>query len=104
MKLNVLYTFKNIGLEELIMANHKSAVKKYKRDEKKRIINKMNMSKMRNKIKNLRKLMEDGKVEDSKKILSDVISTIDKTVTKGAIHKNTGSRYKSRLTLLVQKG
>ncbi len=95
---------KTLVLEELIMANHKSAVKKYKRDEKKRIINKMNMSKMRNKIKNLKKLIEDGKVEDGKKILSEVLSTIDKTVTKGTIHKKTGSRYKSRLTLLVQKG
>jgi len=86
------------------MANHKSALKKYRRDEKKRLINKMNMSKMRNKIKKLRKLMEDGKVEDGKNFLPEVISVIDKTVSKGTIHKNTGSRYKSRLTLLVQKG
>ncbi len=86
------------------MANHKSALRKYRRDEKKRIINKMNMSKMRNKIKKLRKLIEDGKIEDGRKILPEVISTIDKTVTKGTIHKKTGSRYKSRLTLLVQKG
>ncbi len=86
------------------MANHKSALKKYKRDEKKRIINKMNISKMRNKIKKLRTLIEDGKIEDGKNMLSDVISTIDKTISKGTIHKKTGSRYKSRLTLLVQKG
>lgn len=86
------------------MANHKSAIRKYRRDEKKRIINKMNMSKMRNKIKKFRSLIEDGKIEDGKKILPEIISIIDKTVTKGTIHKKTGSRYKSRLTLLVQKG
>ena len=86
------------------MANHKSALRKYRRDEKKRVINKMNMSKMRNKIKKLRKLMEDGKVEEGKMLLPEVISVIDKTISKGTIHKNTGSRYKSRLTLLVQKG
>jgi small subunit ribosomal protein S20 len=86
------------------MANHKSALRKYKRDEKKRLINKMNMSKMRNKIKKLRKFIEEGKTDEGKKLLPEVISVIDKTVSKGAIHKKTGSRYKSRLTLLVQKG
>ena len=86
------------------MANHKSAVKKYKRDEKKRIINKMSMSKMRNKIKKIRTLIEEGKIEDGKKMLPEVLSIIDKTISKGTIHKKTGSRYKSRLTLLVQKG
>ena len=86
------------------MANHKSALRKYRRDEKKRMINKMNMSKMRNKIKKLRNLMEDGQVDEGKKLLPEVISVIDKTITKGTIHKKTGSRYKSRLTLMVQKG
>ena len=37
------------------MATHKSAVKKHLRDEKKRLINKMNRSKMRNSIKLLNK-------------------------------------------------
>lgn len=85
------------------MANHKSAVKKYKRDEKKRLINKMNRSKMKNKIKKFKKDIEAGNIDEAKKIFPQVISIIDKTVSKGTLHKKTGSRYKSRLTTLLGK-
>ncbi|MEN8153391.1 MAG: 30S ribosomal protein S20 [Acidobacteriota bacterium] len=85
------------------MANHKSAIKKYKRDEKKRLINKMNKSKMKNKIKKFRKDIEAGNMKEAEKLFPQVISIIDKTVTKGTIPKKTGSRYKSRLTILLGK-
>jgi len=85
------------------MANHKSALKKYLRDEKKRIINKMNRSKMKNKVKSLIKQLESGELEAAKKSYFDVMSRIDKTIAKGTIHRKTGSRYKSRLTLRVKK-
>lgn len=85
------------------MANHKSAIKKYLRDEKRRLINRMNRSKMRNRIKLLNKKLLSGELEEVKKILPGVMSVIDKTVLKGTIHKKTGSRYKSRITLRVRK-
>ena len=83
------------------MANHKSAIKKYKRDEKKRLINKMNKTKMRNQIKKFKKEIEEGKMEEAKSMFPKVISIIDKSNTKGTIHKKTASRYKSRLTALL---
>ena len=85
------------------MANHKSAIKKYLRDEKRRLINRMNRSKMRNRIKLLNKKLLSGELEDVKKIFPGVMSIIDKTVLKGTIHKKTGSRYKSRIALRVRK-
>lgn len=85
------------------MANHKSAIKKHLRDQKKRMINKMNRSKMRNKIKALRKNIDAGNTDGAKALYPGVMSIIDRTVIKGTIKKNTGSRYKSRLTLLVRK-
>ncbi len=36
-------------------------------------------------------------------MLPETISIIDMTVRKGTIHKNTGSRYKSRLQYLINK-
>lgn len=83
------------------MANHVSALRKHRRDQKRRMINKINKTKMRNKVKTLRKLVSAGKVEEAKNMLPGVLSIIDKTVSKGTIHQNTGSRYKSRLSLLV---
>jgi small subunit ribosomal protein S20 len=85
------------------MANHKSAIKKYVRDEKKRLVNRMNRSKMKNRIKSLLKKLESDQPEEAKKLLPQVISIIDKTVIKGTIHKKTGSRYKSRLTQRARK-
>jgi small subunit ribosomal protein S20 len=85
------------------MANHKSAVKKYKRDQKKRMINRMNRSKMKSQVKAFKNKIEAGQLEEAKTLLPGLMSTIDKTITKGTIHKKTGSRYKSRLTSLLNK-
>lgn len=85
------------------MANHKSALKKHRRDEKRRMINKMNRSRMRNRVKLLRKSLAEGNQEEARTLFPQVISIIDKTVIKGTIHKSTGSRYKSRLSLLMRK-
>jgi small subunit ribosomal protein S20 len=85
------------------MATHKSAIKKHLRDEKKRLINKMNRSKMRNRIKLLNKKLNAEELEEAKTLFPKVISIIDKTVIKGTIHKSTGSRYKSRITARVRK-
>ncbi len=85
------------------MANHKSAIKKYLRDEKKNLINRMNRSKMRNKIKLLNKKLEAAEADAAKALFPTVMSIIDKTVNKGTIHKKTASRYKSRVTLRLRK-
>lgn len=85
------------------MANHKSALKKYRRDEKKRMINRMNRTKMRNKIKMFKRKIEAGEVEEAKQRFPGLVSIIDKTVSKGTIHRNTGSRTKSRLNQLLKR-
>ncbi len=85
------------------MANHDSAVKKHRQDEKKRMVNRINRSKMKNKIKALKKKVDVGQRDEAVKMLPQAISIIDMTVRKGTIHKNTGSRYKSRLLGLINK-
>jgi small subunit ribosomal protein S20 len=85
------------------MANHKSAIKKYIRDEKRRMVNKVNRSKMKNRIKLFLKKLDDGQMEEAKTLFPRVISRIDTTIRKGTIHRNTGARYKSRLTQRARK-
>jgi small subunit ribosomal protein S20 len=89
-------------MEELQMANHKSAEIKSRRDEKRRVYNKRNRSLMRNKIKSIRKLVNAGKIEDANKALPEVLQVIDQSISKGIIHINTGARYKSRIHKLVK--
>ena len=81
------------------MPNHKSAEKRVRQSEKRRVINRSNRTKVRTYIKKLRAALDSSKGEDIQKILPDTISVIDKAVQKGVMHKNAAARYKSRLTV-----
>ena len=80
------------------MPNHKSAEKRVRQSEKRRVINRSHRTKVRTYIKKLRAAL-DGKGEDIQKVLPETISVIDKSVQKGVLHKNAAARYKSRLTV-----
>jgi len=81
------------------MPNHKSAEKRVRQNEKRRVINRGNRSKVRTYIKKLRTALDSGTSEDVQKTLPEVMSVIDKSVQKGVLHKNAAARYKSRLTV-----
>lgn len=81
------------------MPNHKSAEKRVRQSEKRRVINRSNRTKVRTYIKKLRAVLDAGKNDDVQKVLPDTISVIDKAVQKGVMHKNAAARYKSRLTV-----
>jgi small subunit ribosomal protein S20 len=81
------------------MPNHKSAEKRVRQSEKRRVINRGHKSKVRTYIKKLHAALDSGKNEDVQTVLPEVISVIDKSVQKGVMHKNAAARYKSRLTV-----
>ena len=81
------------------MPNHKSAEKRVRQSEKRRVINRGHKSKVRTYIKKLRTALDAGQSDDIQKVLPEVISVIDKSVQKGVMHKNAAARYKSRLTV-----
>lgn len=80
------------------MPQHKSASKRMRQDRVIRDRNAAVRSQMRTAIKKVRQTAEK---EEAQKSLLSAVSIIDKTVSKGVIHKNTADRYKSRLTKLV---
>ena len=80
------------------MPNHKSAEKRVRQNEKRRMINRAHRTKVRTYIKKLRAALDGGEGEDIQKVLPETISVIDKSVQKGVLHKNAAARYKSRLT------
>ena len=79
------------------MPNHKSAEKRMRQNEKRKQINKGNRTRVRNSIKKLREALT-GDAKALTALLPKTVSTIDKAVQKGVLHKNTAARYKSRLT------
>ncbi|MGE0040177.1 MAG: 30S ribosomal protein S20 [Vicinamibacterales bacterium] len=75
----------------------KSAVKANRQNVKRREHNREFRSKLRTGLKAIRKALDAGDVEAAKGLLGKTQSLVDKMATKGIIHKNTASRYKSRL-------
>ena len=79
------------------MANHKSALKRVRQNEKRRLRNRIHRGRMRSQIKQFRTAVEAGDVEAATAALGLAISLTDRACTKGVIHKNTASRKISRL-------
>jgi small subunit ribosomal protein S20 len=83
------------------MANHFSALKRARQTTKRTENNRSNTSQLRTALRKLRQTLESGDAKQAKAAFGDTVSMIDKAVKKGVIHKNTGSRYKSRLSARV---
>lgn len=82
------------------MANHKSAMKRARQDEKKRMRNKIVKTQMKNAVKTVRTAATE-KEADSVAVLNQAKSVIQKAAKKGVIHQNTAARKISRLTKLI---
>lgn len=85
------------------MPNHKSAEKRVRQNEKRRLINRSNRSSLRTSIKKLRAALAANNPEGLTELLPETISKIDKAVQKGVLHRNAAARYKSRLTARVNQ-
>jgi small subunit ribosomal protein S20 len=80
------------------MANHKSALKRIRSNEAKRLRNKYQHKTTRNAVRDLR-TVEDKKEAEAK--LVSVISMLDKLAKNNIIHKNKAANLKSKLTMHV---
>ena len=85
------------------MAHHKSALKRIRQNIKKTARNRSIRSDVRTVIKKFRVLIESKDIEKAREAYPQVQKNIDKAITKGVIHKKTGARYKSRLSLSITK-
>ena len=80
------------------MANHKSALKRVRSDETKRLRNRYQHKTTRNAVRDLRAL-EDKKEAEEK--LPVVVGMLDKLAKRNIIHKNKAANLKSQLTKKV---
>ncbi len=79
------------------MANTKSAIKRIRQNEKRRLRNRMVKSKTRTYIKKAIKVIESKDLEAAKAAALTAIKALDKAAEKGVLHKNNAARRKSRL-------
>ena len=85
------------------MANHKSALKRAKQNEIQRVRNKGYKTKVKKAVKEVRTALAENTQTQAKETLVRAISVIQKSASKGIIHKNQAARKVSRLTLQVNK-
>lgn len=82
------------------MANHKSALKRIRQANKKRLHNRYYAKTARNAVKKLRTTTDKTTATE---MLPKVTSMLDKLTKRNIIHKNKASNLKSKLTVYVNK-
>jgi small subunit ribosomal protein S20 len=85
------------------LANHKSALKRIRSSEKKRVRNRLVRSKTRTEVKKARTAIQTGDVASARQATLEAIRTLDKAAVKGVLHRNNVARRKSRLMKRLAK-
>ena len=83
------------------MANHKSALKRARQSEIRRVRNSGYKSNAKKAVKALRAAVAKESADEAKEGLVRATSLMQKTASKGVIHKNTASRRKSHFSKLL---
>jgi small subunit ribosomal protein S20 len=80
------------------MANHKSAIKRIRANDAKRIRNKYQAKTTRNVIKNMRAIKD---LKEATEMLPKISSMLDRLAKKNVIHKKKASNLKSEMAIHV---
>ena len=80
------------------MANHKSAIKRIRANNAKRLENRYYAKTTRNAVKKLRSTTDK---KEASALLPKVVAMLDKLAKKNVIHKNKASNLKSKLAKRV---
>ena len=70
---------------------------------KKKVFNTRRNNAVDGSLKSIKKLIKENKIKEAEKLLPEVYGAIDKAVKIKYLKKNTGARYKSRITLFLNK-
>lgn len=85
------------------MANNPGAKKAIRKIERRTEVNKARRSRVRTFLRKFEEAVTAGNVEAAKGAFIEAQSELMRAVTKGVVHKNTGSRKVSRLHAQLKK-
>jgi len=80
------------------MAHSLSAKKRIRQNSMRRALNRWRKTRYRDAIKQFDETVLHGSTKDAQEQLSGIYKLLDQVASAGTIHKNTASRYKSRLS------
>jgi small subunit ribosomal protein S20 len=75
----------------------KSVLKRAAQSIERAEVNRSNRTRVRTMMKRLRTAVSSGDASAADNLLQPTLSAIDRAISKGVLHRNTGNRYKSRL-------
>jgi small subunit ribosomal protein S20 len=85
-----------------IKGTKKQARKRHRQSLERRVRNRSVRTRVRRQMRLMRTAISEGNAEQVKELLPETISVIDVGARKGVLHRNTASRYKSRMARQAQ--
>jgi small subunit ribosomal protein S20 len=79
------------------MAHSRTAKKRIRQNIKARARNRWRKNRFREAIRNFNDVAHHGNLQEAEGLYKSITKILDQVAAKGTIHKNTASRYKSRL-------
>jgi len=79
------------------LANIKSAIKRNKQNEKRRLRNRIFRGRARTAVKKARTVLSGSNAGAARQAALEAVSVLDKAAERGVLHKNNAARRKSRL-------
>ncbi|MFN3076706.1 MAG: 30S ribosomal protein S20 [Alphaproteobacteria bacterium] len=84
------------------MANHKSAEKRIRRNERRRVINRARVSRIRTFVRKVEAAISAGDKTLAKAAFDDAVPEMMRGASKGVLHPNTVARKMSRLSARIK--
>ena len=81
------------------MANTKSAAKRARQNERRTLVNRRSLTAVKNQLKNFRTAVKGTDGAKARAAAQEFVSTIDKAVKSGRVHRNAANRHKALVRL-----
>jgi len=87
------------GQATKVKKRKKSVLKRAVQARQRAEVNRANRTQVRTFMRRMRTALTAGDATAAGNLLQPTMSAIDRAITKGVLHENTGNRYKSRLSI-----
>ena len=79
------------------MVRHKSVMKRARQSERRRIVRRSKLRKLRTQLRKIRLAISENNADEVQRLVSPTLSLIDRSTHGGILHRNNAARQKSRL-------
>ena len=85
------------------MPHNRSAAKRLRQNEKRRLANKGRVSEIKSLKKSIERAVHDGQLDQAKQLYRDFSKRVDQAASVSTMHRNRAARLKSRVAIALAK-